>query len=815
MDLPDWPPYDQAVGTDPYQAGLAKLQALSEEPLGDRNEDTTRFQLIDPLLTDCLGHLRSSVTTELHAHPGFADYVVGAPARQLVIEAKREGKTFELPAGLEGRPTVALASLKTDPTAAAAIDQVMAYAQSLGIPLAGIANGHQLAIFLASRSDGRPPAEGDAIVFVSKEEMVKNFRNLWTLLSREGLARKSAQQVLMMGSAAPQPPQKLSADIRGYPGFRRRSEREIDLKLLSTVFIQDIEGSAEVSDDFLRECYYNSGTLSQYAFVSKEILRARYQNLPGALGVESLSVHDKKGLNPALARDLVSSAMNSKPIVLLGDVGVGKTMFIRHLLRIDAAKQLENSLVLYVDFGREPALTDELQSHIADSLINQLLSEYEIDIFANGFVRAVYNSELNRFRRGIYAPLAEADPAAFQLREIDELARLVADRGRHLERAVKHLAASNRRKAVVVLDNIDQRPLDFQDQIFVIAQAMSSVFAATIFVSLRPSTFFESKFRGSLAAYQPRAFHVLPARVSSVVERRLSFARKQLIGPAEPTQLSVTAADLAAYLDALENGFTTNQTLMEALENMSGGNTRIALEYLASFIGSGYVDTSRILDAAARGNPYVIPVHEFMRSIIYGENDLYDPRSSRILNVFDISEADEREHFLLPLLLAHVQTMGEAAHESGFVDAELIFNESGRWGFSPEQTRWHLDRALEKRLLDINPGAAAQPYRITSVGAYMHRAMVASFSYVDAMIVDTPIMDPTVRSEMSDVRVIHDRLDRAERFCDYLDEAWQGLIGAPTLSFDWNEQGPRLRRDIATAKERATRASVRNRGRDH
>jgi len=67
----------------------------------------------------------------------------------------------------------------------------------------------------------------------------------------------------------------------------------------------------------------------------------------------------------------------------------------------------------------------------------------------------------------------------------------------------------------LVLDNIDQRSKEFQDEVFVIAQGLSSLLPATVFVSLRPATFFDSKLRGSLAAYQPRAFHVSPARVAN------------------------------------------------------------------------------------------------------------------------------------------------------------------------------------------------------------------------------------------------------------------------------------------------------------
>ncbi|NWL11210.1 hypothetical protein DM793_07860 [Paenarthrobacter nitroguajacolicus] len=796
---------------DPYQNGLAKLRQLAQSVPGDRNEDTTRFQLIDVLLIDCLGHFRPSITTEEHMNPGYADYIVSLPGRTLVLEAKREGKTFELPAGLEGRATVAMKTLCEDKAAKEAVDQVLGYAQKMGIPLAGIANGHQLAVFLGSRVDGKSPFEGDALVFASFGDMVNRFRSLWDMLSREALVQRRLIQVLMAGSPSEQPPPKLSSTILSYPGFRRRSPRETDLKILSSIFIQDIEGDAQVSDDFLRECYYESGTLSQYALVSKEILRNRYSALPDALGVEAEGVRSKKGISPTLKHDLVAGAVSSKPIVLLGDVGVGKTMFIKHLLRVEAATELTSSLVFYVDFGRQPALQTDLQEHIVDSIVDQLRDEHEVDLLENSFVRAVYNRELNRFRRGIYGPLATSDPPGYASRELEMLSELIANTSKHLERSLKHLDGTARKKSVIVLDNIDQRPTEFQNEIFVIAQSLAASLGSTVFVSLRPTTFFESKRRGTLAAYQPRAFLVSPPRVSEVISKRLSFARKTLLDKdVQLSGLSLNREDLLVYLDALELGFTRDKALIELLENLSGGNVRLALEFLSSFIGSGYVDTGRVLDVASAGETYVIPIHEFLRSILFGDNDYYDPSSSRIVNVFDIVIGDEREHFLLPLLLGYVHAASTTQSKEGFVDIGEVFDVAQQWDYKPEQIQWHLNRAVLHRLLETVPGnEQSGPYRITNVGAYMHKEMVTQFSYLDAMTVDTPILDPTIRSEVQDVRSIDDRLRRAEVFKSYLDGVWESFASPESFAFDWNVQGARLVANIGTARAKAERAKAR------
>jgi hypothetical protein len=41
-------------------------------------------------------------------------------------------------------------------------------------------------------------------------------------------------------------------------------------------FLQDIVKAKELEDDFLRECYCTSGALSQYALITRDILKSRY-----------------------------------------------------------------------------------------------------------------------------------------------------------------------------------------------------------------------------------------------------------------------------------------------------------------------------------------------------------------------------------------------------------------------------------------------------------------------------------------------------------------------------------------------------------
>ncbi len=798
---------------DTFSSARAKLGEIAAEyrDPASMNEATTRLRIINRLLLDCLGWAPAEVEAETHQEGDYVDYAVGAPAVEMILEAKREGATFTLPSGISGNRVVDLPTARTDPTMKAAIDQVTRYCQSRGVPIGLICNGHQLVAFYASRQDGVPPMEGRALSFSSLIEMHDEFNLFWNYLSRDGIAARNLQRALFGRTFRALAPVKLSDRLENYPGFRTRTVLETDLKILGGLFIQDLENEPEISDDFLHSCYVASGALSQYSLVSREILQARYDSLQQSTDVAVEPARTKRGISRYLTSDIMAAAMSRRPLIFLGDVGVGKSMFLRRLIRVDAADILGKSLVFYIDFGKEPALAADLDSHVALKLTQQLRLAYDIDVTEQRFVRAVYNREVNDFKRGIYASLAEDDPVEFRRQEIAMLSGLLAERSEHLRRCLEHIRATSKRSSVIILDNIDQRQPEFQDRVFLIAQTVADVSPATVFVALRPSTFYSSRSTGSLTAYQPRVFTVTPTRCDEVISRRLKFARAELdasvAGGAFPPHLSLNSDDMRAYLKVLIRAFDQNQQLKSLLENLSGGNLRLAMIFLASFVGSGYVSTRRILESASEGATYRIPIHEFIRAVIYGDYDYFDPTASEICNLFDITTEDGREHFLLPLILAHTQRLGEASGGEGFVDVSEIYLLSQSLGFLQEQVGPHLERALKKRLLEAPQGrGAGGPLRITTVGSYMYRFMISQFSYLDAMIVDTPIISVQTRMAITDVYSIMERLDRAVVFRNYLDEQWQKLgIEPGGQAFDWYEVTNHIAEEIARTRSLAER----------
>lgn len=759
-----------------------------------RNEATTRLHLIDRLLFGCLGWDYENCEAEARLDGQITDYSFHCPECLFILEAKKEGTYFELPIGEKKKILYDIRYFsRYARDVHEAIEQASNYCQRRGTPYGAVCNGHQLIVFLGGRIDGRPPLEGKALVFDSLQSILDNFLFVWQRLSKKGIESHQLY-VELAGSFTVPVPEKLSSKLSNYPGFKQRNILQTDLQILAEIFIEDIArlGEKDEAVRFLRECYCRSGALSQYASVSKDLLRARYSVLfKGQVQDATISpATTKKGINP----ELIAQSMSRRPILLIGDVGVGKTMFIQHFCQVEAADILSNALVLYIDFAISPTVEQDLEVFIANELERQLNENYGIDIYDDGFVRGVLHGELQRFRRGIYGGLHEKEPEVFKAKELEFIEEKLGMKDDYLKRCMNQIQRGYKKQIVAFLDNVDRRSDEFQERVFLIGQAMASNWPIAVYISIRPETFYKSKISGTLDAYHPRAFTIGPPRVDEVVKKRLEYGislltRGKAIGL--EGMITVRAPTLIDYLKVLVYSFEKSRLLTEFLDNMCGGNIRLALEFVRTFIASGHVDTGKILNIYHDTGRYLVPLHEFLRAIIYVDNEYYSPASSEIVNLFDISAPDAREHFLSPILLAQLGRLAQQSDTDGFITISEIYSYLQNIGFNPSQINWAIDRLTRRKLIESpaksSPHREAESpshYRITTIGAYYVKRLIGQFEYVDAMIVDTPILDANLRARLIDVSDIAERLTRANIFCDYLDSIWAKLAEQP-LVFDW------------------------------
>ena len=89
--------------------------------------------------------------------------------------------------------------------------------------------------------------------------------------------------------------------------------------------------------------------------------------------------------------------------------------------------------------------------------------------------------------------------------------------------------------------------------------------------------------------------------------------------------------------------------------------------------------SSRLRETQLHG--YTLPLHEFLRAVAYGDGEYYDPSRSPLINAYDISSRDGREHFLIGLLIAFIERLGQVGGSEGYVGREEVYRFAQSLGF--------------------------------------------------------------------------------------------------------------------------------------
>lgn len=281
-----------------------------------------------------------------------------------------------------------------------------------------------------------------------------------------------------------------------------------------------------------------------------------------------------------------------------------------------------------------------------------------------------------------------------------------------------------------------------------------------------------------------------------MIERRLKFALDMAEGKLQVQKLdfSLHAQNLALFLKALIISLKRNKDIHEFLGNITAGNIRSVLDLVTRFIGSPNVDAEKIIDIMERQNEYLIPLHEFTKSALLGDYSHYNPETSIAMNVYDICMPDPKAHFLVPIILSYMGEDLAKLDKDGFIFTKDIIEELQTFSYNCNQIENALRRLTNKKLIETSQrvtfeedesgliGELPLSFRLTTVGAYHLKRWITTFTYLDAMVFDTPIFDSQLSSNLvSNINSfdIKERLHRTIEFRKYLIDIWLTVPNKP------------------------------------
>lgn len=791
-----------------YSIARENLEKLIEEfssVEGDINEAQTRYSFIDKLLEECLGWSRSEIDVEKFESEGRTDYELGRP-RIFIVEAKANRVVFKIPPKVNNRYRLSLQSLiKFDSPTGEAIAQVQEYGARRGVRVVAVSNGPQLIAFLSTRDDGVAPLNGDAIVFDGYEDILRNFHSIYEYLSKPGVEGRRLAAALT-SSELMSLPSKISSACLNYFDYKYSSGFQENLKNAASLIIEDLGRTTALEREFLKHCYCESGPLSQYSLVGKNLLAARYAALftNSEVGSRVTDINPRNRGEAKFSEQVLQEALARRPIVLVGDVGVGKTSFLKHLIQISSESTFSKTICINFDLGNKASLSRTPREAFLNQVESTLRDDFSTNISGIDIVQAIYARELKDFDEGVNGMLKDINPGAFLEERLKYIRELISRRENHLRLCLGYLAKQKRYQAVIIIDNADQRSFEVQQEAFLMAQELASSWSALVFLALRPQTFHASKRSGTISAYPTKIFVIPPPKLEDAIKKRLEFSLNIAQGrlPVQALEgVTLHIDSLAKLIRALLDSLARNKDLNEFIVNVSGGNVRVAVELISKFLGSPNVESERIVRKMTEENAYYVPLHEFSKAALLGDYSHFHEESSSAVNAFSVFYRDQKEHFLTPLILGFLSWDGaDRAKADGFILTESINFEMQNNGFTLEQISSHIQKltrrklieAAERRLLEttqeIHERGLPDSFRITTLGAYHLKRWISDFGYLDAVSFDTQIFDDELRSSMIN-NVNDDRLgaryERAISFRNYLDATWEMLHAKPY--FDWNE----------------------------
>ena len=759
----------------------------------DMNEAQTRFDIIDNILR-ALGWNDYDFTVEENVEGKYADYILGKP-RKLIVEAKRIRRLFELPVGSNKKLLQPIdAVMRLSDEAKDGIKQVQKYCSDCGVKNAVLTNGHQFIAFIATRDDGLSPFEGKCFVIDSIQTFIDNFEKIWQLLSPDAIKEQKLQRYLSTGEI--KIPAKLSSRLASYPKYRSGSDLHNTLKTLAELLIQDVFEDETTEQTFITNCYCESGALSQHSLLSKNIMAARYSSLfdTNEAKVPLHDVNKRKKQSSNIDQEIITEAISKRPIVLLGDVGVGKTSFIKNLQYNSAYEEFSKAVFINIDLGSGATLSDNLSDYILQELEDQLYDNYGIQIDEEKFVNGVYSKEIQKFSNSIYGVLKDTDISEYNLEKRKMLLGHLKKKDEHIKKSISYASKELKKQVIIVIDNADQRDFETQQNAFLVSQELAHNWDAIVFVSVRPKTFFHSKRYGALSAYPNKIFIIKPPKIEDVITKRLRYAIKLADGSLteeDYRNFQLRSENLVAFLKALLYSLDENKELTEFIANITGGNVRQAIDIVIGFIGSPNVDAERVINEMEKNDSYFIQLHEFSRSVLLGDLYHYSDDRSLAMNIYDVKYPDQKEHFLKPLIISYLNSDVGRKDNDGFVETFQVIEEMLSHGFHEDQIKNSIIVLVNKKLIETNKRITfdevktnSKPsveidfpklLRSTSTGVYHVDKWSTSFVYLDSISHDTPIFNKKVFDELLpdlEVTSLIKRNNRAKIIRDYLTETW-------------------------------------------
>jgi len=723
------------------------------------SESDTRCKIIDIIIKDILGWKEINIEREPRVSEtgSYIDYILSLTHPYIVVEAKKTSIDFLLPnRSSSKREYRAGGVLSESKDLVNAMHQAKGYAVSKGVDYCCVSNGLQFVFFRSQNNQGIEWKDYNVIVFWDHNDIYNAFEVFYNLLGFEYVASGSLNKSLALTEKLNEKQKKFKRIELTHYAYSRTRDRNRLFPIMGDVIkkvFQDLSNDGS-DPEILRNCYVSTPRDSSYKGIEGSSLKDHYYL---DFKTEELKINKK---NAGHFQERIESTLRNKKdcsevILLLGGVGSGKTTFIHRFRKVLAKDIIDNDGIwIYINFKPYSDTGEKLLFWVCDEIIRIMGDEYDfMKIESWSFLKQAYHAEYEKLKNGLLAPIYKKSQDEFDQKFSDHIGKCIEDKQQHVVKVLKNASSLNQRRLFLVFDNADQLGEKTQNEIFLIAQKFSDQVQCSCIISLREESYWKNRDAGPLNAFHSIAYHVQSPHVNQVIARRLSYVakliRENIILQTELLESASTTSDEIEFVfDRLTMTLLgKDKRYTDFIEHVSANDMRRALEYVARFLYSGHTNIDSLIRAIKNRNfDITIGYHEFLTAIILADQEYYSEKKSDIVNLFALEGYSDASHFNRIALLKRLSLSRNEVSEVGigYVQIQQIIDECEGYGIMADTANSILILLNTRRLLetetkikeDLNKSLYV---RINSSGIYYICNLIYDFSYLECMLIDTPI----------------------------------------------------------------------------
>jgi len=573
-----------------YEEGLSAFTELKKEILQydlPLSEADTRCKIVDKFLTSCLGWNENDIRREEHVNEGYIDYIMRFGNKGLIVEAKKIGAIFELPAGLDFSSRLTIGNLlKKEKTLEIYYDQVSRYCLNASVQFGCFTNGLAWVIFPAVRTDGIKLHMSKVIVFNGIKEIGENFISFWNLLSKKAMESGTINEILLPELKITPPSFLVNDQIRRDQVLNRNKLSGVLSPILPEYF-GDLIGLESINT--LEKCYVEPTPLSEVTGDRRRLSKTVGEAPPIRQYLSPDQVY--ADLDKSILAFINSSGRSGVLYVLLGRVGSGKSTFLYHYFYVKNKSIHDHNLVFFLnwlEYDEQQSISDFFYEKIEMlSKSNTLYTENAVF----KILERAFQEDITTLKKGALGNIK--DEAIIQQKVSELLIELSNRKEYFYSRLFKYLRKNKGINTIIIFDNIDQLDPKLQDTIIKFSYAVYERWGSFTLISLREENYVKSKREGSLSTIQCNLIYIPKPSIIPIIKKRLECFADDIADDSSKissdlTQLSLTALDLRQYIFLISKSITSYQDKVKNfLEALAFGNIRQCLEFFRKFLTAG------------------------------------------------------------------------------------------------------------------------------------------------------------------------------------------------------------------------------------